>query len=353
MQTASYWHRESDGRIVCDLCPHACRIAEGGHGLCRVREARGGQLIAAGYGRVSSLQMDPIEKKPLYHFHPGREILSVGGWGCNLRCVFCQNWSISQRTVRDSACLPPAELVRQARDMGSVGIAYTYNEPLIGIEYVLDCAKLAREAGLVNVLVTNGYIQPAPAADLLPFIDAANVDLKSMGDAFYRKHCGGSLAPVQQFILQAVRGGVHVELTNLVIPGLNSDPALFEALADWIASGPGAATPLHLSAYRPEYKLDVPATPARTLEEAYRICAAKLRFVYTGNLRTAVGRDTHCPGCGAVLIARSGFSARVTGLTPANACSACGRPLEVRRWQPPSTGVSVLQPAPTENGTDA
>jgi pyruvate formate lyase activating enzyme len=325
---AEHWHRDDDGRVHCDLCPHRCTIAEGKTGRCHVRRVEGGVLMAASYGRVSSLNMDPIEKKPLYHFHPGSMIFSVGGWGCNLRCRFCQNWTISQQLVESGPAVMPEQLVRKAVDSGSTGIAYTYNEPLIAFEFVRDCALVAREAGLHNVLVTNGLINPAPAAELLPLVDAANMDLKSMDDSFYREECGGRVAPVRQFAEQVHAAGVHLEITNLVIPGLNDTDETLAALAAWIADHLGEEIPLHLSAYHPQYEMTRPATDVDTLVHAGALCRERLSYVYLGNVMTRDGCDTACPGCDSVLIRRSGYRTQVAGLDPDGLCRACSRPFD-------------------------
>jgi pyruvate formate lyase activating enzyme len=324
LHPARYW-TQADGKIRCDLCPHVCQIAEGRTGRCGVRAVRNGALVAAGYGQVSSAHLDPIEKKPLYHFMPGRPIFSVGGWGCNFACSFCQNWTISQERRLDGERVAPEAVVEAAGRNGSVGIAYTYNEPLINIEYVMDCARLVRAAGLANVLVTNGYVNPGPAAELLPLVDAINLDIKSLDDSFYREQCRGTLRPVLDFAVQSVRAGCHVEITNLLIPKLNDDDDQVRRLARWVASHLGKATPLHLSAYHPDYKLDLPSTPAATLARAFSVASAELTYVYLGNARTDQGRDTLCPGCGAVLVQRRGFEARAVGLSSAGACAACGR----------------------------
>ncbi len=210
----------------------------------------------------------------------------------------------------------------------SIGIAYTYNEPLVAYEFVHDTAVLARERGMKNVLVTNGHINPDPAAELLPLIDALNIDIKSMDPAFYRKHCGGTLEPVLAFAAQAHAAGCHVELTNLVIPSLNDADSDFEALAEWVYHSLDACVPLHLSAYRPCYQLDIPATPARTLQRGWKICSQRLNYVYLGNVVGEVGTRTHCPECNATLIMRSGFTARVTGIREGR-CAACGRTVDV------------------------
>jgi pyruvate formate lyase activating enzyme len=325
---ALYWHRAGEGKVECELCPHGCRLDDGGTGRCRVRQARGGELQAAAYGCVSSANLDPIEKKPLYHFLPGSMIFSIGGWGCNLRCTFCQNWTLSQRFTDDGRRYAPRTLVEQAQRCESRGIAYTYNEPLVGYEFVRDCARLAHAAGLRNVLVTNGFVNAAPAEALLPLIDALNIDVKSMDPAFYERYCGGRLEPVLAFAEQAFRAGCHVEITNLVIPGLNDADDGFEKLAAWIGSRLATTVPLHLSAYHPQYKLDAPPTPPDLLQRAYRLSRRTLRYVYLGNVRgMGEGSDTYCP-CGALLVERRGYTVAVRSLK-GSACANCGRPADV------------------------
>lgn len=328
MHRAEYWHLEGDGSIRCELCPHACRLTDDRSGLCRVRRAQGGALSAIGYGQLSSMHVDPIEKKPLYHFYPGSQILSIGGWGCNFRCGFCQNWSISQQVLDEGTEVRPEALVAEARRTGSVGIAYTYNEPCIAFEYVRDCARLAREAGLVNVIVTNGFISPEPAESLLKWVDAANIDVKSMQESFYHEQCGGSLAPVLAFACQAQAAGCHVEVTNLVIPGLNDDDEAFRALSEWMKKSLGRGVPLHLSGYYPQYKMDRPATPSVALEHAHDLCRAHLDHVYIGNVRTAEGRDTRCSNCGATQVSRQGYTVQVIGIDEGH-CTSCGKRSDV------------------------
>lgn len=328
MTKAKFWHATDDGHVQCELCPHGCRLTEGQTGLCRVRSACGGQLRADGYGLISSSGVDPIEKKPLYHFHPGSEIFSFGGWGCNFRCDFCQNWTISQQANLTEERFSPIQIVSSAAATGSIGIAYTYNEPLTGYEFVLDCAISARKKGLANVLVTNGYIEPEPAAQLLPYIDALNIDIKSMDDGFYRKKCHGTLAPVLAFARQAVKAGCHVEITNLLIPTLNDDDQLLRGLACWIRDSLGPSTVLHLSAYHPQYKAMQPVTSTGLLEKAHSICSAELMYVYLGNVRTRTGADTLCPKCMSVLITRSGYVTRVCGIKNGS-CAQCGRKADI------------------------
>ncbi len=324
MGKAEYWHETDGGRAQCDLCPHHCVMSGGEVGLCRVRGVKGGVLDALCYGMVSSAQMDPIEKKPLYHFRPGSRILSIGGWGCNLSCEFCQNWSISQKVVVGSNAHTPAGVVKEARESESVGIAFTYNEPIVGFEFVRDCAVLAHEAGMVNVMVTNGHVAPEPGAELLGVVDALNIDVKSMDQQFYDKYCGGQLAAVLSFAKMAVGLGRHVEITNLVIPGLNDGQEQIESLARWIVDNLSDSIPLHLSAYRPEHRMNIEATSAELLMGAYETCKQFLQYVYVGNVFTDQGQNTCCPSCGATLVARHGYATETVGIK-GRRCAKCGR----------------------------
>ncbi len=322
MREARHYEKRGGGKVGCLLCPHGCTIADGAAGRCGARKNSGGKLFAATYGMATSVAMDPIEKKPLYHFHPGSRILSVGQNGCNLECAFCQNWHISRGGAPEDE-VAPENLVAAALKAGSCGIAYTYNEPLIGFEFVMDTARKAADAGLANVLVTNGYVNPGPLAELLPFVHALNVDLKSIRDSFYRKLCKASVGPVQE-TLKAVVGRSHLEVTNLVIPGENDTEAEFEDMASWIEANLGRDVPLHLSAYFPAHKMSAPPTPVSTLEKARAIMVKKLRHVYLGNVSGSSGRDTICWSCGSVLIEREGYRTRLKGLNPDSTCSKCG-----------------------------
>lgn len=328
MNSALFWHTTESGGIQCELCPHHCVLQDQQTGRCNIRTAAQGKLQARGYGLLSSMHTDPIEKKPLYHFYPGHEIFSIGGWGCNFTCAFCQNWTISQQVDWNAKAMAPDAVVRKAQAEHSVGIAYTYNEPLINIEFVRDCAESAHAAGLVNVLVTNGYIEEKPAESLLPLIDALNIDIKSMDDAFYRRQCRGTLEPVLRFSRQAVKHGCHVEITNLLIPGLNDSEEQAGRLSQWILEYLGPATPLHLSAYRPEYRMTLPPTSLAVLERAHERCRRDLHYVYMGNVRTRGGQNTQCPQCGATWITRHGYETSVVGLKD-RVCAQCGRAAEV------------------------
>ena len=317
---ALWFDRRPDGRIACLLCPHACVIAPDGHGICRVRCNQGGSLQIPYYGRISSLSVDPIEKKPLYHFHPGARILSAGFVGCSFHCKFCQNWHISQGVDADTRFMSPGELVAAAKKERSFAIAYTYSEPLIHAEYVMDTARLARESGLKNAIVSNGYLNAGPAEELLGLMDAANFDLKGWDPDFYRSETGGSLDEVKRFISQAA-AKTHLEVTTLVIPGRNDQPGQIDGIARFIASlDPNI--PLHLSAYHPHYKYETPPTPAATLQLLAEVARRSLKFVYQGNIGPEEN-DTACLGCGALLVRRRGYSVKVSGIRD-GACAKCG-----------------------------
>ena len=322
-----FYDPPSDGRIHCRLCPHECRIADGKTGICRVRQHREGVLYALTYSQVTSVNLDPIEKKPLYHFYPGSVILSLGTLGCNLACDFCQNWEISQETAPTRTLTPQQALEMAKRERANIGIAFTYNEPFIWYEYVHDTARLVHEAGLKNVLVTNGYVNEEPLRTLLPFIDAMNIDVKSYNEDFYRTLCKGKAAPVRRTVEITHAAGCLVELTNLVIPGYNDSEDDIRALVDWVA-GVDPAIPMHFSRYHPAYKLTAPATPVATLEMAYRIAKEKLQYIYLGNVMVAGGEDTECPNCGATVVSRRGFTAQVAGLTGGK-CTHCGADINI------------------------
>ena len=274
--------------VACELCPHHCRLLEGGTGFCGARGNRGGEVVCLNYGQVTSLAPDPIEKKPLYHFHPGSVILSLGSYGCNLRCPFCQNYEISQAgeaQVRTRSILPDEllALALQTREQyGSIGVAFTYNEPLVSYEYLRDCAQLLRAHGLAVVLVTNGQACAAPLSQLLPLVDAMNVDLKGFSQEFYT-WLQGNLVTTKQTIQMAVAAGVHVEVTTLVIPGRNDSPRAMSDEASWLASL-SPDLPLHISRYFPRYHCDIPQTPRHTLAELQHIARRYLHYVYVGNV---------------------------------------------------------------------
>lgn len=318
-RVAAHWIADGDA-ARCGLCPHRCRIAPGKSGICGVRENRGGTLFAATYGKVAAVSVDPIEKKPLFHFHPGAPILSIGSVGCNFRCEFCQNYHLVLRQVPLEE-VRIEELLRAARGAKSVGIAYTYNEPLIQFEFVLECSKAFRAAGMKTVLVTNGYVNPEPLSELLPFVDAMNIDLKSMDPAFYRRICGGDLEPVLATIREAAKA-THVELTTLLYTGHNDADSQVRKVVDFIAeTDPGI--PLHLSRYFPQHRATAPPTPPDRLDAAYRIARERLPYVYVGNARLPGAEDTVCPACRATVIRREAYRVDARGLD-GDRCAACG-----------------------------
>lgn len=326
---ALYYEKLEDNKVKCLLCPRECIIKNGLPGHCLGRINRDGVLIAATYDHPASIAVDPIEKKPLYHFFPGENILSLGTYGCNLACSFCQNWSLSQQQVPTEE-LDAENAVRLASGRKTIGIAYTYNEPTVWYEYVLDCCKSIKNAGMKNVLVTNGYINEKPLHELIDYVDAMNIDLKAFTGEFYRDVCGGKIEPVKETIKFAA-GKCHVELTNLVIPSYNNDSGEQDEMARWIRDNCGEDTPVHLSAYFPRYKLNAQATSAEDSYKSRDIFQKHLQYVYLGNVRTDEGNNTVCPSCGAVVIKRDGYDIGIEALSDAGDCSECGRELNIRR----------------------
>lgn len=318
-------------RIKCKLCPKGCVISAGESGECRIRINIDGKLKAVTYGFPVAVHMDPIEKKPLFHFLPGSDILSIATAGCNLHCKNCQNWEISQANPEDvnAYFLPPEKLVKTAIKSGSSSIAYTYTEPLVYYEYTLDSSILAHENGLRNVLVTAGYLNREPLRKLYSYTDGANIDLKAFSDSFYREICGGTLLPVLDSLILAKKMGVWVEVTNLVIPTLNDSEQMIRKLSKWVKENLGPETPLHFSRFYPRYKLtNLPPTPSSTLERARQIAMGEgLYYVYIGNLYTREGENTYCPQCGRVLIKRKGFSVLENNLISGK-CKFCDRKVE-------------------------
>lgn len=283
MHEALYYEKLASSKVHCRLCPNECVIPSGGRGACGARINKDGALYAEVYGKTTGIALDPIEKKPLYRYHPGEYILSLGTKGCNLRCEFCQNWRISRELDSPTQDITSEEAVAKAKELRSFGIAYTYNEPFIWYEFVFDTAKLARARGLANVLVTNGYVNMGPLEGMLPLIDAMNIDLKSFDDEFYAGTCKGRLKPILDVIKRSARS-CHIELTNLIIPTLNDSEDVISKMVDWIYSNLGPDIPLHLSRYFPCCNMKLPPTPIETLKKAAAIAMKKLRYVYLGNI---------------------------------------------------------------------
>ena len=327
MHEARYWDPGQDGVVHCRLCPHGCRIRPGEAGICRVRCNRGGTLYAANYGQVSGLALDPIEKKPLYHFYPGSLILSAGSWGCNLSCGFCQNWASVTRQYPTRTLTPAqlADLALSLVDRGNCGVAFTYTEPLMWYEFVRDAAPLVRERGLKTVLVTNGFIRERPWLELLEHIDAVNIDLKAFRPDFYRRWCGGSLAPVRRAIAAAAER-CHVEITTLLIEGRNTGEEEIRELAAFIAAiDPGI--PLHLSRYHPAHKWTQPPTDPGLIRALADLAREQLDHVSTGNLPESWQLPTRCPRCKHVLV-RRGIA--VTADVEDGRCPQCRQPVNIR-----------------------
>ncbi len=289
-------------------------------------------MISETYRNVSAIHYDPIEKKPLYHFHPGSIILSIGSVGCNLECSFCQNCEISRADVSGYPWLKDyavEDIVNMASDYpGNIGISFTYNEPTISYEYMLEISRLASSVGLKTTMVSNGFINPDPLIQLMPFMDAFNVDLKAFREEFYRKQTGSRLAPVLETLRILKDAGKHFEITNLVIPGLNDDPDVFREMTDWIADQLGEHSVLHLSRYFPHHKMTRPATPVDTLLNLFKIARQKLHYVYLGNMASNTGQDTCCPECGEILIRRTGYRTSLNALTQDAKCRKCNTPIQ-------------------------
>jgi pyruvate formate lyase activating enzyme len=324
---ALFYERKEDS-IHCYLCPHNCTIHDGDTGICRVRRNKGGMLLAETWGNLSAINFDPIEKKPMYHYHPGKIILSLGSVGCNMKCKCCQNWQISQIAVADfhfNRTLNPMEIIKLALSRNdNIGVAYTYNEPTVWFEYMNDIAKLIRFEGLKNVMVSNGYINEEPLHELLKHMDAFNIDLKGFSEDFYRKFTGASLSTVLRTLKQIRNAGRHLEITCLVIPSLNDNPDEFGEMVKWIARELGSGTVLHLSRYHPDYKLDAEPTSASQLEILYGIAREKLSYVYVGNIQLKDFQDTQCSNCGNMVMSRIGYQIKMLALTAEGFCKNCG-----------------------------
>lgn len=330
-----YWHRLEDGRLQCDLCPRFCKLNDGQRGLCFVRARVGEGVVLTTYGRSSGFCIDPIEKKPLNHFLPGTPVLSFGTAGCNLSCRFCQNHDVSKAReidrLNDSA--PPGRIAEVAARLGCRSVAYTYNDPVIFLEYAVDTARACRERGIANVAVTAGYVAPEARREFFAHMDAANVDLKAFTEDFYHRLCAGHLDPVLD-TLKYLKSETEVwfEITTLLIPGENDSDAEIDALSRWVERSLGPDVPLHFTAFHPDWKMSgLPRTASSTLSRARSVARANgLRHVYTGNVHDATGGATWCHACGGLLIGRDWHELTAWRLTPQGACPDCGTPLPGR-----------------------
>lgn len=323
-----YWHTLDDDRIQCDVCPRHCRLREGQRGLCYVRQRLDDQIKLVSYGRSSGFCVDPIEKKPLNHFYPGSSVLSFGTAGCNLACKFCQNWDMSKSremdTLADQAM--PDRLAEVAVELACQSIAFTYNDPIIFLEYAVDVAAACRAADVKAVAVTAGYVDPEPRAEFFATMDAANVDLKAFTERFYHKICGGHLAPVLD-TLKYIKHETNVwlELTTLLIPGENDSDAEIDAMTGWVVDNLGCDVPMHFTAFHPDWKMrNIAATPAATLRRAREIAKANgVHYAYTGNVHDPAGASTYCPSCDALLIERDWYRLGHWGMNAQGQCLRC------------------------------
>jgi len=326
---ASKYSNKVNRKIQCTLCPHMCLIHEGNMGKCGVRGNLGGKIAAKNYGCVSGLAVDPIEKKPLYHFFPGQKILSIGSLGCNLKCNFCQNWQISQNCEINNVSgieMTPEEIADKAKNTkNNIGVAYTYNEPTVWFEFMLDTAKKIKHLGLYNVMVSNGYINKEPLIELIEYIDAFNIDLKAFSDSFYKEMAKGDLRYVLNTIKTIRSYNKHIEITNLVIPGKNDNVDQFSQMVEWIATEIGEETVLHISRYFPRYKQVISPTGNQKLEELRQIAQRVLKHVYIGNVDEM--NNTLCSNCGASLIRRSAYSVNLLSDFDNGLCVKCGNKL--------------------------
>jgi pyruvate formate lyase activating enzyme len=344
-----YWHVLDGGRIQCDLCPRFCVLNEGQRGLCFVRARQNDELVLTTYGRSSGFCVDPIEKKPLNHFLPGTPVLSFGTAGCNLACRFCQNWSISKSREVDTLAevAAPGDIAAAAAAAGARSVAYTYNDPVIFLEYAVDVAAACREQDIRSVAVTAGYVCEDPRAEFFASMDAVNVDLKAFTERFYRKVCGGQLEPVLD-TLRYLRHetDVWLEITTLLIPGENDSEAELHELSAWVMDNLGADVPIHFSAFHPDWKMrDIPRTPAATLRRARRIAMQHgIRYAYTGNVHDREGDATVCPGCGSAVIERDWYELLGWRIDPQGCCSTCGTAIAGVFDEQPGTWGSKRQP---------
>jgi len=324
----AYFYQKLENQVVqCQLCPRRCVIPPGKRGFCRVRENRNGRLFSLVYARPCAIHIDPIEKKPLFHFLPGSLVFSIATASCNLRCLFCQNWQISQVKPEqvNSVYLEPQELISRVKATDSPTIAYTYTEPVIFYEYMLDTAKLAKAQGIRNIMHSNGYINEEPLRKICKYLDAANIDLKGFTQKYYSEMTAGHLDPVLEALKILKQEGVWVEITNLLLPGLNDNTQIIIKMCLWIKENLGDDVPIHFSRFRPTYKmLSLSPTPITTLEKARSIARdCGLKYVYIGNVPGHIAESTYCPGCGEVVIKRSGYSVLEVNLDEQGRCKFC------------------------------
>ncbi len=329
LKQAMFWEKYRD-MVRCELCSHRCVIPEGKTGICTVRQNRKGKLYALSYEKPAAIAVDPIEKKPFFHFYPGTSVLSFGGVGCNFRCKHCQNWDISQADLSFPYLknLPVERIPGLVRKYSSKGVAWTYNEPTIWYEYTYDASRIVKEKGYYSVYVTNGYMREEPMKELRKYVDAMNIDVKAFTEDFYREIVGAKLQPVLDHVVAAKEIGYHVELTYLIIPTKNDSPEELRRFARWVAEDVGKSTPVHFSRFHPDYKMgNLPPTPYRTMNTAYAIAKDEgLDYVYLGNM-ISDKENTYCPKCGELLIRRNGFEITEYRIKDGR-CPKCGQKIE-------------------------
>ncbi len=328
MVEAEYFIRLENNVVQCVLCPRSCIIEDRKYGDCHARRNHEGTLISEVYGKIAARNIDPIEKKPLYHFYPGSEILSIGTSGCNFHCSFCQNFMMSQYDIRrhiEVEHFLPSDIAAQSiKSKNNIGVAFTYNEPTVNFEFMIKTAELVKDKGQKTVMITNGYINSDPLKRLIDKIDAFNIDLKGFSDAFYRKYSKGTLEHVLNTIKSVSKWNKHLEITNLVIPTINDDEDEFEEMCKWIVNETGEDTVLHLSRYFPRYELNQYPTPAEVLFQLFDIAKAHLKYVYLGNIATEIHSNTICPHCGKKLIERTYYNIINKGTDDEGKCKGCG-----------------------------
>jgi pyruvate formate lyase activating enzyme len=318
--------KKTGDKTECLLCPHNCKLANGKTGICGVRKNTGGNIELMTYGVISGYSLDPVEKKPLYHYFPGHNILSMGSYGCNMKCDFCQNYHISQNIPESS--ISENQIDKIINDSlnadNNIGVAFTYNEPVIWFEFMRDVAVRVKNEGLHTVMVSNGFVNPGPLKEITGFIDAFNIDLKAFNNSFYKRLTGSELGPVKKSLRQIARSGKHLEVTTLIIPGENDDEKEMEQQTKWMADELGKEIPFHLSRYFPTYKRNNPPTTEGSLKKLFEIASENLDYVYLGNSHSASGQNTACSKCGSTVTIRSGYETKTANLDNEGKCTGCG-----------------------------
>jgi pyruvate formate lyase activating enzyme len=337
------YEKQSENKVKCQLCARRCLISDGSTGFCLIRKNEGGTLFTLNYGKAVSAAVDPIGKKPLSHFNPGALVMSFAAVGCNFRCQFCDNWMISQDREVAGNAFPPAEIVKTARERNCQGISYTYTEPTIFMEYAYETAKLARQVGFFNTFVTNGYMTSEAVKTVAPYLDAATVDFKGGGDPDFYKSFSAvpSVKPIYESLIELKRNGVHIEITNLVVPKIGDSLERIKEMATWIREVLGKETPFHLLRFHPDYKMTtIPATSVETMEQAYMTAKeAGLNYTYLGNVPGHPAESTYCPNCNELVIKRYSFEVTRWNLTKDMRCPVCGQAIPIKGKLHP-TGAS-------------